>query len=83
MDVDFNNLRLQTMAAMDRLTFKLNNKIDEYGDIEISANSIQKDMDELRSTIDCFACCISDEYKEVYSTYNEGKGMIHFNTPNN
>lgn len=68
MDVNFNNLRVQTMIAYDKLCTKLNYVIDGSGIIIISAEEIQKDMDELRGCVGSIACVFekdNDDFKVV------------------
>lgn len=50
MDVAFNNVREIAIAAFTSLCNKLNKAIDD-GEIRISADHIQRDMDDLRMAI--------------------------------
>lgn len=84
MKIDFNELRIQAMEAMDSLTDKLNNRIVteenafNEGDIVVSPKEIQSNMDDLRSLISAIAACYNDD--EIVDVHNQrSKPMIRFN----
>lgn len=78
MDVDFNNLRRQACIAYDKLCDKLNGKIKD-GEIRISAEYIQKDMDDLRSLISTIANVFDKDNPEFQVAYPTDRRMSWFN----
>ena len=69
MKVNFNNLRKQAIYSHDRLVQKLNSA-NENGTITIDAETIQREMDDLRSMIGSIAMTYEDnneDFKDVYS----------------
>ena len=83
MEVNFNNLRKKTCIAFDRLTRKLNSSINDNGDVEIPAEQIQAQMDELKQFIGSIAMCYNPndpEMKDVFEEIYPGdKSMLDFN----
>lgn len=79
MTVDFNNLRKQACYAYDRLCTKLNEAIDEDGNIEISAEEIQDDMDELRQNVMIIACVFEEGNEEFREVSEEVRPIAWFN----
>lgn len=75
MTVNFNNLRKQACYAYDRLTNKLNSSIDNSGQISISAEEIQEDMDDLRMMIMSIAC-VFEENNADFSDVSDQVGEI-------
>jgi hypothetical protein len=94
MEVDFNNLRMQTAFSLDRVIKILNSGIlpeTEYafhekkswqGDVLIDKEDIQKPLDELRNCIWTLLCCYEEdnpEYKCVYEEVEKSGGLARFN----
>ncbi len=75
MTVNFNNLRKQACYAYDRLVDKLNSSIDNGGQISISAEEIQEDMDDLRMMIMSIAC-VFEENSADFSDVSDQVGKI-------
>lgn len=95
MNVNFNNLRAQAAYALDRLTKTLNNAIleeneyainkagnDTWGNVLVSTEDIQKDMDDLRQMIVAINCVFepdSDDFKEMMDEIDKNGGVACFN----
>ncbi len=100
MNINFNNVRKQAMLSYDRLCEKLNSHIrkegqdttwlDDFGYIKkgtivIDSETLQKEMDNIRSLIGSIACTYdpdNEDFKDVYEeTYpaSQDKRMECFN----
>ena len=82
MVVNFNNLRRQACIAYDKLTAKLNEKIDHKEEIIVQSKYIQKEMDELRMMIGTIAMCYEEgdpDKADVYTELYGDGGMESFN----
>jgi len=78
MKVDFNNVRRQACFAYDRLCQTLNNAVQPDGSLDLSAEAIQEDMDDLRMTIGTIAMCYEEGDEDVKDVYPK-EGMLIFN----
>ena len=102
MKINFNNVRKQAMFSYDRLCERLNSHIrkegqetlwlDDFGRIEkgtivIDAESLQNEMENLRSLIGSIACTFepeNEDFKDVYEEaypLSQDKRMVCFNEP--
>jgi hypothetical protein len=80
MNVDFNNLRKQTISAYSDLCETLNANIDEYEEsVTVSVHTLQQSMDWLRSCIVGIACSYLPGNDEVKDMSSHLEGMPHFN----
>lgn len=83
MEVNFNNLRKKTCIAYDRLGRKLNSSINEDGCVEVPAEEIQAQMDDLKQLIGSIAMCYNKDDPNMIDVFEEtypgDKSMIDFN----
>ena len=83
MEVNFNNLRTKTCIAYDRLARKLNSSINEDGCVEVPAEEIQDQMDDLKQLIGSIAMCYNKDDPDMIDVFEEiykgDKSMIDFN----
>jgi hypothetical protein len=81
MTVSMNGLRTQLIRNYNSLTYKLNNRIDEDGNILVDVDDIQREMDQLRSCLVALAfsyikgeeefTCMSDDTHFESFNYND------------
>lgn len=81
MTVSMNGLRVQLIRNYNSLTYKLNNRIDDDGNILVDAGDIQREMDQLRSCLVALAfshikgeeefTCMSDDTHFESFNYND------------
>lgn len=95
MNVNFNNLRAQAAYALDRLTKTLNYGLleeneyainkkgnDTWGDVLVSADDIQNDIDSLRQMIVAINCVFEPDnpnFKEMMDEIDASGGVACFN----
>lgn len=84
MKINFNNVRRQAVLNYEVLVKRLNNSIDENGNIVIPAHEIQRTMDNLRMMIGSIAACYDDtdeNFKNIYEELfpEEGQSLTCFN----
>lgn len=79
MNVNFNNLRSQAGRAYHRLATKLNAAINREGGIDITADSIQAEMDDLRMTITAAMCVYEPGNPEFADLGGEADEICFFN----
>lgn len=99
MKVDFNNLRLQIAFSLDNVIKTLNEGIlpekefashqkdGKYkhweGDVLVSKEDLEDDLDNLRNGIWALICCYekgNDDYKELSDVLEENGGIANFNS---
>lgn len=73
MDVDFNNLRKQSVYALERVIRKLNNSIDEYGEVRIDAEDIEDDLNNALSCVR-ITCCVFEDGNDNFKDLSEDIG---------
>ena len=78
MEVDFNNIRKRTAYAFNKLTKKLNESIDEYGEVVIDAREIQTTMDDLRGLIGTI-CYVYKEGDDDFRDLTDEIDIVCFN----
>lgn len=59
MKVNFNNVRLKAIRSYSRLCRTLNSEIHD-GDLTVTPEEIQHDMDDLRDALVTIACCYQE-----------------------
>lgn len=83
MNVDFNNLRLQTAFALDNVIKTLNNGImPENGTILIDVSDIEKDIKWLRSNVFTMLCVYeegNENFKMMADELDKNGGLENFN----
>lgn len=78
MRVNFNNCRLQACRAYNRLCDKLNEATDSKGVLDLDADDIQKEMDDLRMFLVGIACT----YEEGNPDFADLSGQINLSVFN-
>lgn len=82
MKINFNNVRRQACFAYDRLCKTLNASKEYEGYMLVDPNSIQKDMDALRSMIGAIAMSYeegNEEFQDVFEQeYPDPNSMESF-----
>lgn len=77
--VNFNNLRVQSAFALDRLVETFNRNIDDDGEIKVHVDEIEDDLNELISKVR-FICCVFEEGNDDFKDLSEEIGdTVWFN----
>ena len=78
MEVSMDGLRRQLINSYNSLTEKLNNKIDLDGEIMISADYINREMDTIRNCIVTLAFSYIDS-EDGFNSFDENTHFELFN----
>lgn len=82
MQVDFNNLRMQTAFSYDRLVRTLNRSIvdkDWNPSVSVDVDDIREDLDDLRRLIVSLCCVYQPDSEDFKSVIDEVQPLACFN----